>query len=554
VTTLRFGLLCNGTILPAWQARCLEKLLATEDLELALLILDERPGDRKGRGKLLWALYSRMFVMRRSLSLRLVDMSAAVTDAPVLHCHTTSQDLEDAEIDQIRRHRLDFILFLSGNMRGEILEAARYGVWSFHHGDEQRSQGGPPCFWEIYRGDPVTGARLHRLTDRPEAGIVLHRGFFRTIDQSYVENLDQAHFGSAEWPARVCADIRNGNTAYLDGPPTMSEAPNDGHPGGAQLFLFVVKLLRNFARSQWRQVWRADHWNVGLVDAPIHSFLDGGPIPPVRWLRELPRGRFMADPFGIADGDRVSILVEEFDYESNQGRIASVEPTAGQSLRRAMDLEAHAAYPFVFRHDGSIYCVPSMSPGRQVDLFRATEFPTSWERTAGLVTDFAAQDATVFAHEGRWWLFCTDYEEVPNTKLHAWFAAHPAGPWQPHPLNPLKTDVRSSRPGGTPFVHEGRLYRPAQDDSRSYGSAVVLNWVMRLTPTEFAEQTVARVDPVPGPYSGGLHTLSAVGDRTLVDGKRFRFAWTATRRQLRGKLQKLFPSRLAARFSEHGDA
>lgn len=549
--TVRFGLICSGTTLPASKARCLEKLLAKEGVELALLVLAGGPGDRKGRWArawhhlrrrdLLWTLYWRLVVRRRSLALRPIDMSAALADVPVLRVTTSgrrSEHFAGADIAEIRRRRLDFMLWFGvGAISGEILEAARYGVWSFHHDDEQRYRGAPPSFWEIYHSDPVTGTILQRLTDQDDAGIVLHRGFFRTIDESYVRNHDQAQFGSADWAARVCADIRNGNTAYLDGPPGASEAPLYRAPDGAEMGRFLVKLLRNYTRRQWWQLWRADHWNVGIVDAPIDAFLDGRAIPPVRWLAEPPRGWFMADPFGIADGERLSIFVEEFDYVSHQGRIVVVDPTSKQPLRPAMELETHhASYPFLFQHDGSIYCVPSLCPAPGVDLFRATDFPAQWERVARLVADFTAQDATVFPHEGRWWLLCTDYDDAPNARLHGWFAPDPAGSWEPHPLNPLKTDVRSSRSGGTPFVHEGCLYRPAQDDSRSYGGAVVLNRVLRLTPTEFEEETVARVDPLPGPYSRGLHTLSAAGDRTLVDGKRLRFAWPATRRQLRAKL------------------
>ena len=43
---------------------------------------------------------------------------------------------------------------------------------------------------------------LQRLTDRLDGGIVLAKGWFRTIDHSYVRNRDQAYFGSAGWPAR----------------------------------------------------------------------------------------------------------------------------------------------------------------------------------------------------------------------------------------------------------------------------------------------------------------------------------------------------------------
>ncbi len=91
--------------------------------------------------------------------------------------------------------------------------------------------------------------------------------------------------------------------------------------------------------------------------------------------------------------------------------------------------------------------------------------------------------------------------------------------------NPVKSDVRSARPGGTPFYHEGALYRPAQDCSKTGGGKTVINRIKRLSPSSFDEEAVAVVEPDPtGPYPEGLHTISKVGDFTLVDGKRFEFS------------------------------
>jgi hypothetical protein len=86
----------------------------------------------------------------------------------------------------------------------------------------------------------------------------------------------------------------------------------------------------------------------------------------------------------------------------------------------------------------------------------------------------------------------------------------------------VKYDVCSARSGGTPFAYGGQLYRPGQDCSETYGGAVRLNRITCLTPEEFAEETVAVVRPDPkGRYPAGLHTLSAFGDCTLIDGKRW---------------------------------
>jgi hypothetical protein len=90
-----------------------------------------------------------------------------------------------------------------------------------------------------------------------------------------------------------------------------------------------------------------------------------------------------------------------------------------------------------------------------------------------------------------------------------------------HALNPVQTDVRRARPGGTPFLHAGVLYRPAQDCSTSYGGRISLQRVTRLTPSEFAEETVSLLELSPeGSFPGGPHTVTPIGDVVLVDGRR----------------------------------
>jgi hypothetical protein len=553
---MRFGVMCSGTTFPAWQARCLEHLLAVPGTELALLVVDDRPAPPSlplyrtlvrltREGRLAWALFDRFFVRGRSAATRPVDLSARLAGVPVLRCRPEtrgkfSEHFSAADVAAIRGHDLDFLLrFAFGIIRGDVLTAARHGVWSFHHDDPDRYRGTPPGFWEIAEGDPLSGAVLQRLTERLDGGVVLQRGWFATIDHSYAKNRDQLLFGGADWPARVCHDIRQGTATYLDAPALRTSAPVRVAPRTLEMGSAACTLMRNFIRNQVRDLFRHEEWHVGVVDRPIETLLDDR-TPPVRWLPDPPKGGYLADPFGVRNGNEVTVLVEAYGYERARGVIAALRARDDGPVSHAgvvMDCGVHLSYPFVFRHGGEIYCIPETGEARQVALHRARRFPYDWERAATLIADFPAIDSTVFEHDGRWWLFCTDGESGPQTKLHAWYAAHLLGPWRPHAQNPLKTDVRTARPAGTPFEHRGQLYRPAQDCTHGYGGAVVINRVLRLTPTEFAEEAVARVEPDPrGPYPKGLHTVSAAGDVTLVDGKRLRFHRAALVRTLRDKL------------------
>jgi hypothetical protein len=183
------------------------------------------------------------------------------------------------------------------------------------------------------------------------------------------------------------------------------------------------------------------------------------------------------------------------------------------------------SYPYIVESEGEIYCIPETNRAREISVYKAVEFPYEWQKKGTLLSNVMAIDTTVFQHEGTWWMMFTDRERGGDANLYVWYAPDFWGPWKPHMNNPVKSDVRSARPGGTVFYHEGFLYRPAQDCSRTGGGRTVLNRINRLTPTEFDEEPVVSIEPDRnGPYPEGLHTLSQVGDFTLVDGKRFEFS------------------------------
>jgi hypothetical protein len=174
-------------------------------------------------------------------------------------------------------------------------------------------------------------------------------------------------------------------------------------------------------------------------------------------------------------------------------------------------------------------------------MYEIERFPDRWVKVAALLENIAIVDATLFRHEGIWWLAGSEAAAKGATcELSLWYASVLTGPWRAHRGNPVKIDVRSARPAGTPFHENGVLYRPAQDCSRTYGGRVIINRVVTLTPTEFAEVEAATVAPDPhGRYPAGLHTLSQVGEITLIDGKRVIFSPAEFKRVLGHYLQTI---------------
>jgi hypothetical protein len=286
--------------------------------------------------------------------------------------------------------------------------------------------------------------------------------------------------------------------------------------------------IRNIVLRILQEATR-EHWAVGVIAEPVQQVCRSFDPSKIRWLPTAP-GDFLADPFGwkLHDGTLV-IMAEALSRRDGRGRIVALESRTDGNLTPIRDvfaLTTHASYPHLIEHNGNIYCIPETVALRCVQLFKADPFPNRWVLDTVLLERFPGSDATVHFHDGRWWMFVGNNDDQDEAKLFVFYASTLRGPWLPHGANPVKCDLRSARPAGPLFTMDDQLYRPAQDCSATYGGAVVLNRIVRLSPTAFLESPVARLAPAASsPYPHGLHTLSAAGQLTLIDGKRHIFSF-----------------------------
>ncbi len=522
---INFGILCDAGSLERWQLHSLNQLLAIADIQ-----------------PVLW--------MNLRASVGRIPRPAGLTSLPTITLIESTADggqtpLAKPAVERLQSQNLDFILsFLTEPCPPELLEAARYGVWAYHFGDWTHYRGNPGGFWEVYEAEPVTAALLVRLQRAVDSVVVLREGYLRTNPLSYERNREQLLARITYWPAQVCIDIRNGVTGRLTSQPLVSTARERGAPTRAQLFNYKCLIAARTMRVLLRSLFRHDQWNVGRVDLPIASFLRSSHSALVQWLRPPNRSEFHADTFGVWHDGLLTILYEHFSYRTNRGTIAAIElarSAVGAAVQIGPQPAVHLSYPFLIDVEGRLLCVPESHAAQEIGLYEIERFPDRWVKVANLLKGIPIVDATIFRHEGTWWLAGSEpASKGTSCELNLWHASAITGPWHPHAANPVKVDIRSARPGGTPFYDNGVLYRPAQDCSKTYGGRVVINRIVTLTATAFEETPAAVVEPDPaGRYPAGLHTLSQVGDITLIDGKRAVFSPAEFRRVLMHYLRTL---------------
>lgn len=547
---LRVGIMLDGWETSQWVAEVLESVRDSGVASLTTVVLNREPppvqrtwsqriirlltGQSQDLGVLLWLVYFHLDQRLRSafnMPFKNIDVRPLVPDAKVIAVMPSRKGyvhrFASEDIAEIKNEKLDVILRFGFNIiRGDILSTAKYGVWSYHHGDNDYYRGGPPAFWEMYDRNELTGSILQVLTEELDAGKVIYRTWGTTQSfESLQVNRYWQYRKAIPFVARCLRRVYEHGEAGIPPIPENSAAtpylyrtPRNGH---MLRFLFRRIVRLPLARLRSRS-GMTSHWFMGLArgvepDQPLAGRVTELPSP---------AGRFWADPMLARGGDgQLFLFFEDYDYRTSLGRISVadiVDQSRLGSVRTALEADYHLSYPFLFEWEGDHYMIPETASVKAVKLYRATDFPTGWTHVTDLLTGIKAVDTTLYQHEGHWYLFTGVSESGGSTwdELFLFVSPSPMGPWSPHPMNPIVSDVRRARPAGALFRRNNTLYRPSQNSEGCYGRSVVISEVTELTPERYAERIAYQIAPDWMKGLEGCHTLTMADDLMVLDGKR----------------------------------
>lgn len=541
---LRIGIMLDSYNSVAWVAKIVEDIQASGFARIELIILNTVPAEKrpslKARIRSHWrtTLYHRyeQWDYRRNKarhdSKAQADLSPLLTGVPSITVHPIRKGFTDRipeeELAEIRGHGLDVIFrFGFRIIRGGILNTARYGVWSFHHDDNLEYRGGPPLFWEIYEGNPVSGTILQILTDSLDGGKVIYRGHSSTDLTSLYLSRNPIYWKTADYALRRLRDLHSRGFEFIETLPTYLERDTYARgiyrtPNTPQMLFFIARM---FYRKMQAKVSSLRHgstpqWFLAIRSrSAAHGFDDSADYKPML----PPKDRFYADPFLIEKDGKSYLFLEDFRYSEGRAVISYCELGADGSPGTPVEVlrrPYHLSYPFLFEHDGQMYMIPETKENRTVELYRATNFPTAWSLESILLSDVYAVDATIARINHKFWMFAGVSNGLHSNcdELGIFFADALAGPWTPHPLNPVLSDVRRARPAGALFYEGGRLIRPSQDCAKAYGYALVFSEVVTLNETEYEERPITRLDPDWVHGNLGTHTYSRTERFEVIDG------------------------------------
>ena len=541
---LKIGLMIDSTNVPYWVYVMIEKINQSNYAKIELVIVNGSEISKNStltkiknnKNYFLYKIYTKLEnkIYKPELDLfttyDLKDKLSKVKELTVIPKQTEYSDwIKSEDIKEILENDLDVIVRLGFRiLRGNILNAAKCGVWSFHHGDNDVNRGGPAGFWEVFQNHPVTGSILQIINEELDEGKVLAKSYSTTDPMLVKRNCNNYYNKTLSFLPRKLKELHElGKDEFLQ----KVEKENENikfysnklyvKPTNTEFFKMGYSNFGKFLKRNLENAHSFEQWGL-LFDIKKE-------ISKSMWRYKKilpPKDRFWADPHIVTMDENYFIFIEEYIYNQSKGHIAIIKMDKEGNydyLGKVLEKDYHLSYPFVFEFENNFYMVPETESNNNIELYKCTDFPRKWEYHGEIMNNVSAVDTTIFNHDNKWWMFTGIKENMGSSNSDELFLFHSDNPltdkWEPHSKNPIISDVRQARPAGKIFSFKDKLYRPSQNGSKFYGYGVSINQINNISKNEYEETSITSILPNWDKNITRVHTFAYDSGLSMIDAK-----------------------------------
>ena len=285
--------------------------------------------------------------------------------------------------------------------------------------------------------------------------------------------------------------------------------------------------LRNKIKD-WYVHFTQLRWTVGVADFDPDTILDPKRKLKIHWVKHNNKGSWFADPFILdVTDDFIFILVEEFVYSCNKGRISKLKINRHtwqlEQIVPIIEQRTHISFPAYYKEKGKVYIYPENTLSGKLSLYE-------YDPDSGVVSkmkdiiDVPLADAVLFKLSGRDVIMATTAPNDSGKKLDFYPCSSYSVTGAP---DSVYFETKVARNAGFPFKVHGHIIRPAQDCSHYYGSCVVLQDMVEEK-GKICFKEIRRMRSPLLSYSHAFHTFNVFEDKYIaVDAEGFRHGFLA---------------------------
>ena len=401
--------------------------------------------------------------------------------------------------------RLGMSLILNSEKLG-----LRHGIISYHHGDPSKFRGRPAGYYELESNEKIVGVVVQKIGNRIDRGVQLAKGYSKVFKFSYRRTLEDL-YKTGEPLLNLAFRNLEANSNPVD---QSSSGNNYRLPSNKSVGKFILRLVTNFISRSVSGVFIGKHWNIGIMSNNIF-WTDPPNSKNVAKISSPQNALLTADPFIDEHG---KIYAEIVTAGRAEGEIFRYHEYKWE--RMDFPISCHVSYPQTLQIDGEDYLFPEISQRMPPMLFKVNNLGLEKAQTIKIkgITDPRLIDATLYLHEAKWYLFC-NLRDRPRSELYLYSCYSLEAEFESHPMNPIVSDPRIGRMGGSIHFREGRIFRIAQDFSGDYGDGVNIHEILMLTPVMYQEKLIRnfKFEDIKGP-----HTMSFTQDGAVLDFYEYR--------------------------------
>lgn len=529
----KIGVLIDQYRIPAWAWEMLDLIIKKDLAKIDLILVNKSPKASGTKSSFLYRVFSKLDRTFFKVDRNAFDRKD-IREIPGLNQHFItvrpiqkkySDWFESKDLEIIKERKPDILIRLGFRiLKGEILNIPTLGIWSYHHGDNLVNRGGPPCFWEVLKGWQTTGSVLQILSEKLDDGKVIYRSWGRTDPLSVYRNANKVYWKSLYFIPRNLERINQVGVAQWKEELKKWEdnSTNDitlKPPGNLEMLGLGLSHLLKTLKRKVKEALNQEVWQIWVGSNSGESALDNKSLK----LLPNPKGSYLADPFLIEEQGATYLFVEQFDYAKRKGFISFARLSNGKASEFELALEeaVHISYPFLFKEEGKWYMLVESSSFKSLRLYVANEFPSKWKLAKTWFEGKEMYDPTIVRNDGLYWLFvnmkphpgASSFDELSLYYLKDLLT----GEWISHPLNPIVSDVRSSRPAGSLFIESGTWFRPAQDSAKHYGHRIRIQEILEWDTENYKERTAEIMEAKWEKGWQGTHTINYSSKWKVMD-------------------------------------
>lgn len=256
-----------------------------------------------------------------------------------------------------------------------------------------------------------------------------------------------------------------------------------------------------------------ERWEIGFVEGGLDTVMGDVPIK-VNWLKHKYKDRWFADPFILdVTETEIIVLVEEYQYKTNKGRIAELivdkQSYVLKELHVILELDTHLSFPAIMRDGGRVFVYPESWGTGNLAVYEYIGRGIPMKKWLTVCDDYLA-DAVISELFGKRQLFAVQQNDILRVydfckdKCKFLF------------VKEMDFGIATARNGGDFFEYGGRIFRPAQVCVNCYGEAIEIQEVVE-------ENGGLCFNPIKRLYSPhtklktGMHTLNCNTNMVVID-------------------------------------